>query len=109
MYKGLLWFEVDKGTWASLLGRLATILFYDRYEHCTAAPKPVDNGLEKITGRDAKGQKMLSPTYESCFDSRVVCTRLPDVLNAFLKAWCGVPSLMREGVERKSTSQQQQY
>ena len=78
-------------------------------EQCTAAPKPVDNGLEKITGQDAKGQKMFSPTYELCFDSRVVCTRFPDVLNVFPKAWCGVPSpLMREGAERKSTSQQQQ-
>ena len=32
----------------------------------------------------------------------------PDVLTACLKAWCGVPSLMGEGVERKSTSQQQE-
>ena len=34
-------------------------------------------------------------------------TILPDVLGVFPKSWwrCGVPSYMREGVERKSTSQ----
>ena len=42
---------MDKGRWASLLGSLVASYSATVRALHTASPKPVDNGLEKITGQ----------------------------------------------------------
>ena len=81
---------MDKGRWASLLGSLVASYSATVRALHTASPKPVDNGLEKITG-----QKMPPPLSKIAMSYlRVLCmyelARCPECVSQGV-VWCTLP------------------
>ena len=80
---------MDKGRWASLLGSLVASYSATVRALHTASPKPVDNGLEKITGQKMAPLSKIAMSY-----LRVLCmyelARCPDCVSQGV-VWCTLP------------------